>query len=172
MGKKWKYSLPPPLLSKSPNFKFWTFWFFVLPPPPGCFGLFWIWEKSEIWWPPPLPNLGKIRNGKILNFGNPPLRKKNISLKHLKLPKNHFKTNLFFVQLKHLKSTFTFGKKWKYSLPPSYQKVQISNFGLFDFLCWPLPPPFGLFPLFVTFSNSEASLSKTEKSIARATLCD
>ena len=36
---------------------------------------------------------------------------KNISLKHLKLPKNHFKTNLFFVQLKHLKSTFTFGEK-------------------------------------------------------------
>ena len=39
-----------------------------------------IWENFEI--------------GKILNFGNPPQRK-NISLKHLKLPKNHFKTNLF-----------------------------------------------------------------------------
>ena len=43
--------------------------------------------------------------------------------------------NLFFVQLKHFKSTFIFGKKWKYSPPPpSYQKVQISNFGLFDLL--------------------------------------
>ena len=57
-----------------------------------------IWEKFEI--------------GKIWNFGNPPSGK-NISLKHLKLPKNHFKTNLFFVQLKHLKSSFTFGKKMK-----------------------------------------------------------
>ena len=72
-----------------------------------------------------------------LNFGNPP-SEKNISLKHLKLPKNHFKANLFFVQLKHLKSSFTFGKKMKINAPPSYQKVQISNFGLFDFLCWPL----------------------------------
>ena len=39
-----------------------------------------IWEKVEI--------------GKILNFGNPPPRKTNMSLKHLKLPKNNFKTNL------------------------------------------------------------------------------
>ena len=46
-------------------------------PPPDL-----IWEKFEI--------------GKILNFGNP-LKKRNISLKHLKLPKNYFKTNLFFV---------------------------------------------------------------------------
>ena len=29
------------------------------------------------------------------------------------MPKNHFKTNLFFVQMKHLKSTFPFGKNWK-----------------------------------------------------------
>ena len=41
---------------------------------------------------------------KIHNFLYPPVR-----LKNLKLPKNHFKTNLFFVQQKHLKSTFTFG---------------------------------------------------------------
>ena len=41
---------------------------------------------------------------------------------------------------------------------PSYQKVQISNFGLFDVFCWP-PPPGGLFPLFVTFFNWKASLS-------------
>ena len=81
------------------------------PSPPGCFGLFWIWEKSEIWWPPPLPNLGKIRNGENFEFWEPPFRKKNISLEHLKLPKNHFKTNLFSVQLKHLKCAFTFGEK-------------------------------------------------------------
>ena len=36
---------------------------------------------------------------------------KNISLKHIKLPKNPFKTHLFFGELKHLKTTFTFGKK-------------------------------------------------------------
>ena len=36
---------------------------------PGWFGLFWIWEKLEIRWPPPLgPNLGKILNwGKFVN---------------------------------------------------------------------------------------------------------
>ena len=68
------------------------------------------------------------------HFGGPS-EKKNKSLKHLKLPKNHFKTNLFFVQLNHLKTSFTFGKKLK----KNYQKVQISNFGLFNFLCWPLP---------------------------------
>ena len=47
--------------------------------------------------------IGKINNDK----------KKTISLKHLKLPKNHFKTNLFSIQLKHFKSTFTFVKKMK-----------------------------------------------------------
>ena len=80
---------------------FWNFLKWMIPPPPDLF-----WGKFEI--------------GKILNFRNPSLRKKNITLKHLKLPKNHFKTNLFFVQLKHLKfslflksSTFTFGKKLK-----------------------------------------------------------
>ena len=36
---------------------------------------------------------------------SPPPRRKNISLKHLKLPENQVKTNLFFVQLKHSKST-------------------------------------------------------------------
>ena len=51
-----------------------------------------------------------MKLGKFRILGTPP-QKKNISLKHLKLPKNHFKTNLFFVQLKHLNSTYTFGKK-------------------------------------------------------------
>ena len=73
------------------------------------------------------------------------------------MPKNHFKTNLFFVQLKHLKTSFTFGKKWKYR--PCYKKVQISNFGLFDILCWPLPPPFWLFPYVGTFFNLMAPLT-------------
>ena len=81
-----------------------------------------------------------MKLGKIWIFGTP-LKTRNISLKHLKLPKNHFKTNLFFVQLKHWKSTFTFGGKIKIKpSPPSYQKVQISNLGLFDFSWWPLPP--------------------------------
>ena len=67
------------------------------------------------------PDLGKIwkKFGKRENFEfleTSPRRKKNISLKHSILPKNHLKTNLFFVQLKHLKSTFTIGKKGKYSL--------------------------------------------------------
>ena len=43
--------------------------------------------------PPPLPNLGKIRN--LENFES----EKNISLKHLKLPKNHFKTFFFWKSL-------------------------------------------------------------------------
>ena len=62
--------------------------------------------------PPLWPNWEKFEIRKILSFGNPP-QKKNISLKHLKLPKNHFKPNFIFVQLKHLKPTFTFVKKWK-----------------------------------------------------------
>ena len=33
-----------------------------------------------------------------------------IILKHLILPENHFETYLSFVQLKHVKSTFTFRK--------------------------------------------------------------
>ena len=45
---------------------------------------------------------GAIEIEKKLNFENPPFGQKNISLKHLKLPKNHYKTNLFLVQLKHL----------------------------------------------------------------------
>ena len=34
------------------------------------------------------------QNPAILNFGHPP-SEKNKSLKHLELPKNHFKTNFF-----------------------------------------------------------------------------
>ena len=54
----------------------------------------------------------KFKIREIINIGTPPLRK-NISLKQLKLPKNHFETNFVFVQLKHLKATFTFGKTLK-----------------------------------------------------------
>ena len=79
-----------------------------------------------------------------MNFGTP--LGKNISLKHQKLPKNHFKTNFSFIQLKHLKSTFTFGEKNEnIDFPPLLSKSPN-----FDF--------FGLFPLFVTFFNSNASL--------------
>ena len=91
-------------------FEFGKNWKFDDPP------LYLIWEKIEI--------------GKIFNLGTPP-QKKNISLKHLKLPKNRFKTNLFFVQSKHLKSAFTFGEKMKIWPPPSYQKVHILNCELF-----------------------------------------
>ena len=59
--------------------------------------------------------------GKFSILGTPP-QKKIISLKHLKFTKNHFKTNLFFVQLKHFKSTFTFGKKMKIKPPPLLSK--------------------------------------------------
>ena len=54
-----------------------------------------------------------------------------MSLKHLKLPKDHFKTNFFFVQLKHLKYTFTFGEKMKIEPPPLIKK---SKFRILDFL--------------------------------------
>ena len=70
----------------------------------------------------------KIEIGNISNFGNPP-SEKNISLKHLKLSKNHFKTKSFFVQLTHSNSKFIFEKNMKIQTPP----LQIFNFGLFDF---------------------------------------
>ena len=92
--------------------------------------LYLIWEKFEI--------------GKILGA---PLSKKKISSKHLKLPKNHFKTYLFFVQLKHLKSAFTFVKTLKIWPPPLLSKSP--HFELWTF--WFLGTPFGLFPLFGIF---------------------
>ena len=52
-------------------------------------------------------------------------------LPHLKLPKDHFKTNLFFVQLKHLKSAFTFGNNMKIWPPPLLSKS--SHFDLWTF---------------------------------------
>ena len=92
-------------------FEFVKKWKFDAPP------LDLIWEKVEI--------------GKILNFGSPP-SEKIITLKHLTLPKNHFKTNLFFVQLKHLKSLFTFGEKliiW----PPPITIILILHFLIFHY---------------------------------------
>ena len=78
-------------------------------------------------------NWGKILNWENFEFSGPPLKTWNLSLKHLKLPKNHFKTTLFSLQLKYLKCAFTFGKKMKIRTPPSCQKVQILSVGLFDF---------------------------------------
>ena len=46
--------------------------------------------------PPPVPNLGKISNWENFESSEPPLKYGTLSLKHLKLPKNHFKTDLFF----------------------------------------------------------------------------
>ena len=103
--------------------------------PPGYFGLFWIWEKLEIWRPSLVPNLGKNWNWENFEFWEPP-SKKTISLKHLKLPKNHFKSNLFFVQLKHLKSTFTFGGKNENSTPTPH----LSKFCIVDFLIFGTDP--------------------------------
>ena len=57
-----------------------------------------IWEKFEI--------------GKISNFGNPPSGK-NISLKHLELPKNHFKTKLFFFSTEAFTDFIYISKKIK-----------------------------------------------------------
>ena len=79
--KKWKkttiFLTPPPL----------GFCEFDDPPPSDL-----TWEKFEI--------------GGNFEFWEPPLEK-NISLKYLKLTKkNHFKTNLFFVQLKIWIPTF------------------------------------------------------------------
>ena len=47
----------------------------TLPPPPlGWFGLFWIWEKNDFWWPPPpWPKLGKIWNVDYFDIVAPPL---------------------------------------------------------------------------------------------------
>ena len=42
------------------------------------------------------PNFGKNRNFENFEFWEPPLRNKNISLKHLKIPKNHLKTTFFY----------------------------------------------------------------------------
>ena len=86
---------PPPLPQDVLDFfEFGKNWKFDDPPPSDL-----IWEKLKL--------------GKLRILGPPPHRKKIISLKHLKLPKNHFKTNLFFVQLKHLRCTFKFGEKMK-----------------------------------------------------------
>ena len=45
------------------------------------------------------------------------------------MPKNDFKTNLFFVQRKHSKSAFTFGEKWKSGLPPPLIKKSTTTKG-------------------------------------------
>ena len=74
--------------------------------------LFKFWKNWKFDDPPSDLILERIEIRENFNFKKSPL-KKNISLKHLKLSKNNFKTNLFFVQLKHLKSTFTFVKKMK-----------------------------------------------------------
>ena len=79
----------------------------------------------------------------------PPSEQKNISLKYLRLPKNHFKTNLFFLQLKYLKCAFEFGKTMKIWPPTLLSKSPNFEFWTFWFLEL-TPPPFGLFPL-VTF---------------------
>ena len=62
------------------------------PPSPQQFGLFWIWEENWNLMTPPPDLIGKnLKLGKFWILGTPP-QKRNISLKHLKLPKNHFKT--------------------------------------------------------------------------------
>ena len=79
-----------------------------------------IFEFGEEWKfdAPPSALFGKnLKLGKFRILGTP-LKKRNISLKHLKLLQHH----LFFVQLKYLDSTFTFGKKMKIWPPPLLSK--------------------------------------------------
>ena len=116
---------------------FWTFLilgkienFMTLPPPSDL-----IWENFEI--------------GKILNFGNtlsenPPLR-----LKHLKLPKNHFKTNLFFCSTETFKVYSYIWEKPK-SLASPHLLLKIPHFELWTFLFLELtpPPPLWIFSTF------------------------
>ena len=94
-----------------------------------------MWEKLKIWWPltPSQTQIGKIWNSENYQFWDPPFLGKKISVKHLELLKNDSKTNLFFVQLKHLKSTFTFGKNLKIQTPPPHH-LKKSNFCIGDFL--------------------------------------
>ena len=91
-------------------------------------------------------NLGKISNWENFEFSGPPLKTWKLSLKHLKLPKNHFKTTLFSLQLKYLKCAFTFGKKMKIRTPPPL--VKKSKFWILDFLIFGADPS----PPFWTFS--------------------
>ena len=79
-----------------------------------------------------------MKLGKLWIFGTPP-KIWNISLKHLKLPKNHFKTNLFYLQLRYLKCALTFGKKMKI-WPPTLLSNS-PHFELWTFLFLGLPPP-------------------------------
>lgn len=67
---------------------------------------------------------------RILNVpksGKSPPSGKNISLKYLKLLKDHFKTILFFVQLKHLKSTSTFGRNMTIQILNTNQVHKTTN---------------------------------------------
>ena len=85
-----------------------------LHPPPLPHYILDFFENGKNWKfdypPPPRTYFRKNLNWENFEFWETPSEKKH---KLKKWPKNHFKTNLFFVQLKHLKSTFTFGKKVK-----------------------------------------------------------
>ena len=79
-------------------------------------------EKVHNFLDPPSPRKvwTFLKLGKLGIF-EPPPQIWNISLKHLKLPKNHFKTNLFFLQLKYIKCAFEFGKNLKFDdTPPPF----------------------------------------------------
>ena len=89
-SQKWRKSIifltPPPF-----PLAIWTFLNF--------------WKIGNLMTPSPLgPNLGKIWNWENFEFWEPPSEQKDISLKHLKLPKNHFKTNLFFCSTEAFKA--------------------------------------------------------------------
>ena len=122
----------------------------MIPPSPRMFWTFLNLGKIGNLMTPPQTYFGKkLKLRKFWILGTPP-QKKIISLKHLKFTKNHFKTNLFFVQLKHLKSTFLFGTNMKIH---TSNPLHILNCGLFDFRRW--SPPFGLFPLIGAFFISQ-----------------
>ena len=127
---------------KSPQFSWHP------PPSPRMIWTFLNLEKIGIWRPPPQTYFGeKLKLAKFWIFRTPH-KTRNISLKHSKLSKNHFKTNLLFVQLKCLKCAFTFGKKMK-KWPPTPLLSKSPHFELWTFWFLALiPPPFWTFSTF------------------------
>ena len=123
-----------------------------------------------LWWPPLGPHLENIWNYENFEFWEPPLgEKKTLAWYCLKITLKlyHFLFN-WSIESIHLH----LWKTWKFRLPPpSSQKVHILNCGLFDFWCWPLPPPpFLTFPLRTWWSSRERfylSLHRVQATYAR-----
>jgi len=85
-------------------------------------------EKVHNFLDPPLP----LDDLDFFEFSKSPRKTRNISLKPLRLPKNHFKTN-FFLQLKYLKCVFTFGGKNENMASPPPLLSKSPHFELWTF---------------------------------------